>query len=127
MRQVAVGEPGHLLEQDGAGHRIVDVLGDACTAVAVHDESELLACPPDGVVVGGVERILVRTGWDAGNEDPALQAGLGDPVDLGDRVVDVIEQDLGDPRPPAGQFVAEVDHPPVVGLERCPAVFVLLP
>ena len=49
-----------------------------------------------------------------GQQHPAAQAVVGDPVDVGDCVIDVVEEDLADARAPFRRTGAPVDQPAVV-------------
>ena len=57
---------------------------------------------------------------------PPKRFGLPRPLDLLDRVVDVVEEDLGDPGAAAGRLGAEVGEPPVVGLDPGEPVVVVV-
>ena len=48
------------------------------------------------------------------------------PLDVGDRVVDVVQEDLADARALVRLLGHEIDHPPVMGPDTCVAQLVLL-
>ena len=100
--------------------------GTGVAAVMVDRHLQLFAHRPDGFVVGGVERGQVAVGRHARHEDAAGEARLLGPAHFGDGGVDVVEEDLGHARPPAGRLGAEVGHPAVVGLEAGPPQLELL-
>ena len=64
-------------------------------------------------------------GGDGGQQD-AVQPVLLGPVDVLDRVVDVVQEDLADAGALVGLGRAEVDEPPVVGLDPGAPVRVVL-
>ena len=57
---------------------------------------------------------------------PPKRFGLPRPLDLLDRVVDVVEEDLRDPGTAAGRLGAEVGEPPVVRLDPGEPVVVVV-
>ena len=90
------------------GGCVVAHVGNRAAAVVVHREAELLAGAPDGLVVGRVEGWDARARRRAGKQHSSVEPVLGEPVDLGDRSVDVVQHDLADAGAPAGCRGAEV-------------------
>ena len=101
-------------------------LGSRRARVVVDGHAEVLARRPDRVVVGRDQRGEIRVRRHAGEEDAAEEVVLSRPLDLGDRVVDVVEEDLRHARPPARRVGTEVGHPAVVCLEPGPTQLVVL-
>jgi hypothetical protein len=88
---------------------------------------EVFAHLPQPVVLGVVKRLdVVDVGRDGRDQHAAAQPVLLDPVDVGDRVVDVVEEDLSDPGAPVGLAGAEVGEPPVVRANAREPVLVLV-
>ena len=100
--------------------------GFGLSGVVVHGHVEVFARGPDGLVVGRIERWEPRVGRDAREQDPAEQVRVTRSLDLFDCVVDVGEEDLGDPGAPARCARAEVGEPTVVGAEAGDAVLVVV-
>ena len=90
--------------------------------VVVHRHVEVGARGPDRVVVGREQRRELRVGRHAGKQDAAEEAVLARPLDLGHRVVDVVQEDLRHAGAPARRVGAEVGEPPVVRLQPGPPV-----
>ena len=67
-----------------------------------------------------MQRRQAGVGRNAREQDPAEEVVLARPADLLDRGGHVVEEDLRHARASPGHVVAEVDHPPVVGLEPRP-------
>ena len=127
LHQRALGVEGRLGDVEQHRHRVRPVLGVAGAAVHGDGDPELLAQRPHGVVAGVVERRHpVDVGRQVGQQDAAAQAVLVDPADLGQGVVDVVEEDLADAGPALGVLGAEVDEPAVVGAQAGEAVLVVL-
>ena len=63
---------------------------------------------PGVVQVGHLEHVVAR-------KQHSAQPSLFRPSNLGDRVIDVVEKDLGKARSTIGSLIAEVSQPPVVG------------
>ena len=103
------------------------VVGRALSRVVGDRNAELLARPPhrvEGRVVEGRDvRHVVGT---ARQQHAAAQPVLGDPVDVGDGVIDVIQEDLPDAGAPVGRDRAEVGEPAVVRPDAGQAQLVLL-
>ena len=106
--------------------RVGDVEGrEAAAAVVVDHDVELLACRPQRLVDVGPQRRELVVGRHARQQHAAGEAGFLRESHLGQRVVDVVQQDLGDAGPPAGRGRAEVGEPAVVRLQPGPSVLVL--
>ena len=118
VHQRAVGEERDLRQHDeGHGH-VLAVVGLAAARVAVDHHAELVAHRPQGVVPVGVERVdVLGVRGHRGHEDAAPQVVLLDPADVGDRLVDVVEEDLPDPGALQRVLVAPVGEPAVVGAD----------
>ena len=91
----------------------------------VHDDVELLAARPQRFVHVGPQRRDLVVRRHARQQDAAEEVRLGANSHLGERVVDVVQQDLRDAGPAAGRGRAEVGEPAVVRLEPGPPVLVL--
>src|SRR5699024_11162508 len=96
--------------------------GGTATTVVVDGKPGLGAGGPDRVVVLGVDRGKAGVLGDPGQQDAAFEARFGDPADLLDRRVDVVQEDLGDTGEPAVGLPAELGQPTVVGSQTGPAL-----
>ena len=125
--QGSVGEPGKLDQHDRPRRLQIAVVGDPAPAVDIERDVSLLAQLPQRLVVGVPQRPEVRVGRDGGQEDPAEHVHLVvRPADLGDGVVDAVEEHLHDAGATIGRVGAEVDQPPVVRLQPGPPAVVLV-
>jgi hypothetical protein len=69
----------------------------------------------EAIHVGREQRRDVRAvGRHVRQQHAAAQPVLGDPLDVADRLVDVVQVDEPDPGAPLGRLGAEVDQPAVV-------------
>ena len=117
----------HLVDVEQHRHRVGPVVGHAGAAVDVDRHLELLEHRPHRVVDRVVQRLHpVHVGRDVRQQDAAAQVVLLDPADVGDGVVDVVEEDLPDAGPPLRELAAPVDQPAVVGPDAGEAVLVVL-
>ena len=91
----------------------------------VEYETELLAALPDRFVHRVESGRSPLPGAMSGSSTPPARPALAIVVDLGQRVVEVVEQDLADAGVPARNLRAEVGEPAVVGAEAGHPQFVL--
>ena len=99
----------------------------AGAAVGVDGDVHLLAHLPQTVVVRVVERLDPVGGRGHGaDEDATAQTVLLAPDGIGDRIVDVVDEDLTDTGATLGRLVHVVDHPAVVGAHTGETMLVLI-
>jgi hypothetical protein len=127
LHQGAFGVERHLVDVEQHRHRVGAVVRVARAAVDVDRHLEVLQHLPQGVVAAVVQRLHpLDVRGDVGQQDAAAQAVLLDPAHVGDRIVDIVEEDLADAGTALGKLVAPIDQPAVVGRHPGMAVAVLL-
>ncbi len=126
MPHGAMREPRELDQHDRPRGLVVTEVGQAAAAVNVQHDAELFAQVPERLV----DRI--PQGRDRGVRRHVRQQDAAEhvdvllpPADLGERVVDVVQEDLREPGTPAGRGAAEVGHPTVVRLQTRPTMVVV--
>ena len=122
----AVRVPAQLDDEHRGCCRVATEVGRGLSGVVVDRHVEVFARGPDRLVLGCIEGWKTRIGRHPREQDAPEQVGTPRTLDLLDRVVDVVEEDLCDPRPAAGRLGAEVGEPPVVGLDPGEAVVVVV-
>ena len=125
MPEAAVCEERHLHDHQ----EVLDLggaeVGHTGTAVLVDRQAGLLARPPDGVVLVAPQLRDVGVGRNR-REENALQAVLGGPVDLHDRCLDIVRENLGEAGAATREVLAPLGEPPVVGPQPGPSLIELL-
>ena len=115
VRDAARGVEARLDQPDRQRDLPLPVVGRAGAAVLVQHDAEVLTRRVEAVHFGRVERRDVRAvGRHVRQEHAAAQPVLGDPLDVRDRLVDVVQVDEPDPGAALGRLGAEVDQPAVV-------------
>ena len=115
VHERAVREERDLGEHDERRGEVLAVVGLPTARVAVDHHAELLADRPQRVVLLGVERVdVLGVGRHRRDQDPAPEVVLLDPTDVGDRLVDVVEEDLADAGASLRVLAAPVGEPAVV-------------
>ena len=94
--------------------------------MVVHDETERFAARPERFVHVGPERRDLVVGRHTREQHAAEESGRGDELHFPERVVEVVQQDLGDAGAATGRGRAEVGEPAVVRLQSGPPVLVLV-
>ena len=89
------------------------------------DQVQVGAGGPEAIVGGAEQRRDIAVGRH-GRDEHAGEPGLGRPPGVGDRVLDVVQEHLGQPDASTRQPVAPVDQPSVVGPDarQSPSVIV---
>ena len=110
-----MGEERDLGEHDERHREVLAVVGLPTARVAVDHDTQLLAHRPERVVLLGVEGVdVLGVGRHRGDQDPAPEVVLLDPPDVGDGLVDVVEEDLADAGAALRVLGAPVGEPAVV-------------
>ena len=92
----------------------------------VDGDVEVLTALPQGLVDRLPQGREAAAGGHAGQQDAAARIEVGrGPGDLAEGVVDVVDEELGDARPPARGLGTEIGEPAVVGLDAGPSPFVI--
>ena len=123
----SVREDRDLDELHRTGRRVHAVVGQPGAAVVVDHHVELLADGPQRLVGVVPQRLDVgMVGRDPRQQHAALEATLVlCPTNLGDGVVDIVQQDLDDAATTSPVLLAELGQPPIVRLEAGPPTCVV--
>jgi len=92
----------------------------------VDNHTVFFACAPNRVIRRGVNGVDASTRGKSGDEDPTGQAVSGDPLDVCDGVVDVVEKDLPDPGATSWDCGTPVGQPSIVCSKSRESKFIFL-
>ena len=126
VREVPVGEERHLQEVHEVGRRGVAVTGVAGAAVLCDDQVQVPTHCPEPVVDRVVEARHAGVRWHGG-EHEATEAVLGCQLQVGNGVVEVVQEHLRKATTAFGEGGAPVHQPAVVGADALEATLVLDP
>ena len=99
-------------------------LGAGRSGMVVHRHVEILTSGPDRLVVRGAEGRQSGVRRHARQQNPAKETVFCRPGDLGDGVIDVVEEDLGHAGTPARSVSTEIGQPTIVRPKAGPAELV---